>query len=127
MPEVGWKVEHGYQGSKDPIYATVLSIPVILSMLFLLPHWWRTENTASRRLKTLPLLMLQLWPQYRVVRILIALWKDQEKYQKKKNLYYRDICCLGNKNCNYSGGQMKFNSNNVSFNFSGYTEDIQKM
>ena len=27
----------------------------------------------------------------------------------------------------YSGGQMKFNRNNVSFNFSGYTKNIKKM
>ena len=26
----------------------------------------------------------------------------------------------------YSGGQMKFNSNNISFNFSGYTKIIKK-
>ena len=102
MPEIGWKVEDGYRGSQDPIYATVLTIPVLLSMLFLLPHWWRTENTALKRLQTLLLLMLQLWPQYRVVRILIALWKDQEKYQTKRSLYYRDVTCIGKINCNYS-------------------------
>ena len=27
----------------------------------------------------------------------------------------------------YSGGQMKFNSNNVSFNFSGSTETVKKI
>ena len=44
--------------------------PMILSILFTIPHWWRIEATKSNRLKTFPLLLLLFWPQYRALRIL---------------------------------------------------------
>ena len=79
-----------------PIFATALSIPVIVSLLFLIPHWWTTEKTTQRRIMTLPLLLLQLWPQYIVMKLIITLWKgNQEKYLKKKEQHDRDVACLG--------------------------------
>ena len=72
-----------------------------LSLLFVLPHWWRTEKTTKRRLLTLPLLLMQIWPQYRVVKLLISLWNDQRKYHIKKEEYDRDVSCVGKKYLKY--------------------------
>ena len=97
IPEKGWKVEDGYfYGHKR--FATVLSLPVILSFVLLVPHWYRTEKTSKRRWKTLPLLLLQLWPQYRVIKLLIVLFQDreeQQKYHTKKAEHDKNISCLG--------------------------------
>ena len=102
IPERGWKVEDGYfyvdSDSGHPKFATVLSIPVLLSFVLLLPHWYQTENTSMRRWMTLPLLLLQVWPQYRVFKLLIVLFQDreeQQKYHKKKGEHDRDITCIG--------------------------------
>ena len=81
-----------------PRFATVLSIPVLLSFILLIPHWLKVEKTSERRLKTLILLLLQVWPQYRVLKLLIILFQDredQQKYQDKKAEHDKNITCLG--------------------------------
>ena len=81
-----------------PRFATVLSIPVLLSFILLIPHWLKVEKTSERRLKTLILLLLQVWPQYRVLKLLIVLFQDREdqkKYHEKKAKHDKDITCLG--------------------------------
>ena len=100
IPEKGWKVEDGYfyAYTGHPKFATILSIPVLLSFVLLLPHWYQTENTSMRRWMTLPLLLLQVWPQYRVLKLLIVLFQDreeQQKYHEKKAKHDKDITCLG--------------------------------
>ena len=94
IPQVNWKVENGLHGPAHPKFATVLSIPVILSLLFLIPHWWRAEKTSSMRLITLPLLLLQLWPQWRVVKLILMIFKDEEKYCVKRTKYDMDLTSL---------------------------------
>ena len=97
IPEKGWKVEDGYT-SGHPKFATVLSIPVLLSFVLLIPHWYQTEKTPERRWMTLPLLLLQVWPQYRVFKLLIVLFQDreeQQKYHAKKAEHDKNITCLG--------------------------------
>ena len=63
-------------------------------MLFLIPHWWRTEKTLIKRLCTLPLLILQLWPQWRVFKIIQTLLKDEKGYMVKKTLYDMNLTSL---------------------------------
>ena len=45
-------------------------IPLILSTFLLVPQWWKNEGTNKHKLVTAPLLLLQIWPQYRALRIL---------------------------------------------------------
>jgi len=99
LPEKGWKVEDGYfyRDSGHPIFATVLSMPVLLSFVLLIPHWYQTEKTPEKRWMTLPLLLLQVWPQYRILKLLILLFKDredQQKYHEKKAKHDKDITCI---------------------------------
>ena len=100
LPDKGWKVEDGYfyAYTGHPKFATVLSIPVLLSFILLIPHWLKVEKTSERRLKTLILLLLQVWPQYRVIKLLIVLFQDreeQQKYHAKKAEHDKNITCLG--------------------------------
>ena len=81
-----------------PKFAIVLSIPVLLSFVLLIPHWYQTEKTSKRRWMTLPLLLLQVWPQYRILKLLILLFQDREdqkKYHEKKAEHDKNVTCLG--------------------------------
>ena len=51
-------------------FGKLMIIPLILSTLFILPHWLACEETLKRRLVTFPLVLLQLYPQYRSLRVL---------------------------------------------------------
>ena len=100
IPEKEWKVKDGYfyRYSGHPIFAIILSMPVLLSFFLLIPHWYQTEKTLERRLMTLHLLLLQVWPQYRVIKLLIVLFQDreeQQKYHTKKAEHDKNITCLG--------------------------------
>ena len=48
----------------------MMIIPLILSTFLLVPQWWKNEETNKHTLVTVPLLLLQIWPQYRALRIL---------------------------------------------------------
>ena len=52
------------------IFGKIMVIPLILSTIFILPHWWQCERTFIRRSVTFPLVLLQLYPQYRSMRVL---------------------------------------------------------
>ena len=55
-------------------YGAITLIFPIISFLFTTNHWWRMEKKSaeggSGRMRTLVLLGLQIWPQYRMVRLL---------------------------------------------------------
>ena len=48
----------------------MMTIPLILSTILLIPHWWKNEGTRKQKVLTVLLLLLQCWPQYRAMRIL---------------------------------------------------------
>ena len=73
----------------------VILAPVILSFLFLIPQWLKIEDTKQKRLKTLPLLFLQIWPQYRVVKLLYYGFKRNPEYANKKAIYDKDLNSIG--------------------------------
>ena len=51
-------------------FGKIMTIPIILSTLFILPHWLKFEKSLKKRLMTLPLVLFQLYPQYRSMRVL---------------------------------------------------------
>ena len=80
----------------NPIFGTVTLLPIVVSFLFVLPHWWNTEKTTKRRYLTFPLVLFQIWPQFRVIELLLILWKQPyEAYAVKKEHYYKNIGSLG--------------------------------
>ena len=48
----------------------IIWIPIIISLLFTIPHYLRVEKTWKQRLLTFPFLLCQCWPQYRSMRVL---------------------------------------------------------
>ena len=51
-------------------FGKIMIIPLILSTVFIIPHWLECEKAWYRRLLTFPLVLLQLYPQYRSMRVL---------------------------------------------------------
>ena len=82
-------------------YAIFTFLPVFVSFLFTLRHWYHTENTKRKKLKSLPFLILQLWPQYRVGRILHYFRKGNRKWIRERDYFETELSTLG-KNKNFA-------------------------
>lgn len=52
------------------LFGWIIWIPIIINLLFTIPHYLRVEKTWKQRLLTFPLLLCQCWPQYRSIRVL---------------------------------------------------------
>ena len=52
------------------LFGWIIWIPIIINLLFTIPHYLRVEKTWKQRLLTFPLLLCQCWPQYRSMRVL---------------------------------------------------------
>ena len=80
---------------KQPIFGTMVLIPIILGTLFTIPHWLRRENTWRKRLMTFPLLILQFWPQWETFKVLRLVWKNDNKWKDEKEKLDKEISPLG--------------------------------
>ena len=80
-------------------FGLLILSPVILSIFFTIPHWWQMEETRKMKLLTLPLLLIQCWPQYRTLRILyLSIWKKDKRWKTEKEIIERDVSSLGKHN-----------------------------
>ena len=70
--------------------------PVIIKTILLLPHWWRMENDYDNRFSTFLLLIFQVWPQVRAVRLIYTGWKMHKNWPKEKSLYDNRVYGIGN-------------------------------
>ena len=52
------------------LFGWIIWIPIIINVLFTLPHFLRLEKTWTQRILTFPLLICQCWPQYRSMRVI---------------------------------------------------------
>ena len=88
-------VELGFYNHK--YFAMSMLFPVILSTLFVIPHWWKQEKPEGRLLKTLPFVIFQLYPQYKMVELLyLGLWKTDKQWKAKKDFLMKEMGSLGN-------------------------------
>ena len=84
------------QVGSQPVYGTVMLIPIMISTLFTLHHWWRLETKWWHKLLTLPLVLVQFWTQYRTICILIlGLWYQIGSWRKEKKVFDKDLSSLG--------------------------------
>ena len=81
---------------KHPIYGSVILIPILLTTLFTIPHWWKTEDTTTRRIFTFPLLLTQFWPQYQVFKVLKLVIQGDSQWKVEKEKLEKEISSLGN-------------------------------
>ena len=77
-------------------FAIVSIAPLVLSFLFILQRWWKIEANMKNRLKTLPFLILQVWPQYCISRVLyLGLVKKDISWRKESEIIKWSISSVG--------------------------------
>ena len=72
--------------------------PILLSMTFLLPQWWKFEKDTSlqNRIWTFILVLIQFWPQWKMLQLLyMGLWKKDPDWEKEKEKLKRNVGFLG--------------------------------
>ena len=51
-----------YPAKPQPIFGTVMLIPILVTTLFVIPHWLKREDSTKKRLLTFPLLLgMVIW------------------------------------------------------------------
>ena len=87
------------QLDKRYLYGGITLIFPMLSFAFTTHHWWQMENPTKKggpgRLKTLPLLLCQVWPQYRMIRILyLGLVKKDPQWRRERNVMMENVSAV---------------------------------
>ena len=71
-------------------------IPPFISWLFVAYHWFKNEMSVKDKVKTLPILIMQGYPQWRALRVLYyGRWKKQREWQRMKQDWETEIGNLG--------------------------------
>ena len=79
-----------------PYYGSVMLAPLLLSWMFVTIQWFRKEQGLKQKLKTLPLLIDQVYPQWRALRVLYyAKWQKDNKWQRMKEEWETRISQIG--------------------------------
>ena len=72
------------------------------------------ENDKEKKLKTLPVLLLQLYPQYKAIRIIYLWLKDDLSWSEEKLKLERELGNIGKNQIGISGS-LKAKSQTVQF------------
>ena len=80
-----------------PKFGALTLLPLIMSWIGVTTHWFKTETKEKRnKLKTLPLLILQIYPQWRALRVLYyARIKKDPRWRKMKEEWDIRISHIG--------------------------------
>ena len=73
-------------GTDLKILGQFMFIPLTLSVIFTIPHWWKVSKNISKRLIYFILVPTQLWQAFRVCRILQFYFKGKKNAAYKKKL-----------------------------------------
>ena len=79
---------------QQPLYGLMTLLPIIFSFLITIIHWYQTEKSPNRYW-TLPLLLTQIWPQYRTGRILWLYKKGDIRWKKEKEQVEKELSSIG--------------------------------
>ena len=83
-------------GANQAKYAVAMLTPPFISWLFVTYQWFRNEVGAKQKIKTLPFLLLQVYPQWRALQVLnYGKWKKQCGWQRLKEKWETEIGNLG--------------------------------
>ena len=84
-----------YDEKTSQVPKEITLIPLISAAISLIPHWWKFEKNTFQRLCTFPLLLLLVWPQYRMVKLLYLGWKKNRNWMNQKITMDRNISHIG--------------------------------
>ena len=82
---------------RHPKYGAVTLLPIIISWMGHTVYWFKTETKEKRnKMMTLPLLIFQVYPQWRALRVLYyAVIKKDPRWKKMKEEFESGISHLG--------------------------------
>ena len=79
-------------------FAIAMLCPILASMIFLLPQWWNFEKETSiqNRIWTFLLVLIQFWPQWKMLQILyLGLCKKNHVWKTEKEKLTRNVGSIG--------------------------------
>ena len=76
-----------------PKYATAMLIPFLLNVCSNFYHWWKWDSCLEKRFTWL-LVLFQLWPVYRAVKLVIHLYRRIESAEAEKRRFESEITSL---------------------------------
>ena len=79
---------------QQPVYGLMTLLPILLSFSITIIHWYQTEKSPNRYW-TLPLLLTQIWPQYRTGRILWLYKNGDIRWKKEKEQVEKELSSIG--------------------------------
>ena len=85
----------GYQAMKHPIYAAAMMVPVALAFLFTVNQWAKNESGLKKKLITLPFLLLQLYPPFAALRLVVYLITRNRKWFDANRIYNQSVASIG--------------------------------
>ena len=74
-------------------YATSLLIPFLLNVIGTIYHWWKWDSKTEKKY-TWFLIILQLWPIYRAIKLAIKVWKRLPGVEAEKNKFEGEVLSL---------------------------------
>ena len=80
---------------KDTNFGAFLLIPIVITTIFTIPSWLKTESTWKSRLCTLPILVGQFWPQWQFIKVLWMMWQSNSVWKYEKERLEREIGSIG--------------------------------
>ena len=79
-----------------PRFGSVMLIPLLLSWILVTRQWYIMERGMKQKLKMLPLLILQVYPQWMALQVLYyAKWRKHRGWQKMKEDWETGITHIG--------------------------------
>ena len=72
-----------------------MMVPVALAFIFNIRHWWKNEDGLKKKLISAPFLILQLYPPFAALRLVVYLITRNKKWFKAKKIYDIGMTSIG--------------------------------
>ena len=85
----------GYPTRRHPRYAAAIMVPVALAFLFTVNQWAKNESGWKKKLVSLPFLLLQLYPPFAALRLVVYLITRNRKWFDANKVYNQSVASIG--------------------------------
>ena len=76
-------------------YAVAVMVPVALAFIFNIRQWWKNEDGLKKKLISVPFLVLQLYPPFAALRLVVYLITKNKKWFQAKKIYDLGMTSIG--------------------------------
>ena len=89
--DVSLIVSWHYQGYNE--YAAMMTIPLMLNYLFMSYKWWSMENASNKKWSWV-LVLLQLWQQWKALKIIYKIFKKDVRAGEEKKRMLKELSSI---------------------------------